>query len=102
MAIAADVSEAEISLLQHHQQGLEDAVFAPAEALVLRATIEILEQETVTDETWCALIQAYSNQEVVELCQLIGFYRVSTIMVGVWQLQVEPTHQAYLEQFPVL
>jgi hypothetical protein len=102
-AIASGVSEPEIRVLQRHKQdGLELSGFSALEALALRAGLEIMENENVTEETWRLLTETCSIREVIELCHLVATYWTSAILIDVWQLQVEPAQQADLDRFPIL
>jgi 4-carboxymuconolactone decarboxylase len=50
--------------------------WAPADRALLRLTDELIEDDTVSDETWNALPQAWGHVSRLELLVLVGYYRM--------------------------
>jgi alkylhydroperoxidase family enzyme len=61
----------------------------PAEALVLRATDELLRDRTWSDRTWADLIAVFDEQQVIELCFLIGHYDMLATALRTFGVQPE-------------
>jgi len=50
--------------------------WTPAEVAALRATDELHDRSTITDPTWAALTEHFSDQQVLDLVFLVGNYHI--------------------------
>ena len=50
--------------------------WTPAEVAALRATDELHDRSTITDATWAALTEHFSDQQVLDLVFLVGNYHI--------------------------
>ena len=55
----------------------EDDAWSPRDRALLRATDEVLAHVDVSDETWAALGDDWTDEQRVELVMLVGFYRMT-------------------------
>jgi alkylhydroperoxidase family enzyme len=62
--------------------------WTPREALLLRAADELHETRTMSDELWGELRPLLNDQELIELCMLIGHYEMLAMTLNA--LCVEP------------
>lgn len=54
--------------------GPEDPAWTPRQALLLRATDELHHDRVIGDETWAGLAAILTEQQLIELCLLVGHY----------------------------
>jgi alkylhydroperoxidase family enzyme len=78
--------------------GLDDADIEAAisgegrsdwDRIVLRATEEIYRDQNITDETWEALAQQYSEWQLMELVFLAGCYQTMAMLTKTFGMQLE-------------
>jgi len=48
----------------------------PLDALLVRAADELHEHSVLSDGTWAALAQTYDEQQLIELCMVVGQYHL--------------------------
>jgi len=54
----------------------DDPAWTPTEAALLRAADELHRDSRIADDTWEVLAKAYDEQQLVELCMLVGQYHL--------------------------
>jgi 4-carboxymuconolactone decarboxylase len=74
---------------QHTRFGQEAGLTPAVGALVLFAD-ELCGTNTVTDETWAALAARWSEDELLELVVVAGFYRLVSGFLNTVGVQLEP------------
>lgn len=68
----------------------EDDGWSPQDSSLLRLCDELHRTADVTDETWIALRQTFSEEAVLELLMLAGFYRTVSYLCKATRLPLEP------------
>jgi alkylhydroperoxidase family enzyme len=63
---------------------------APAAALLIRAADELVGDHVLSDDTWAALSEAYSQNQVIEICMLVGEYGMLAGTLNSLGVQIEP------------
>ena len=65
-----------------------DAVgWTPAETAALRATDELHDRHTITDTTWAALGEHFSEQQILDLVFLVGNYHLVSFALNACRVQ---------------
>lgn len=67
----------------------EDACWSPEDARLLRFCDEVHETASVSDATWAALRADFSEEAVLELLLLAGFYRTVSLLANALRLPLE-------------
>jgi alkylhydroperoxidase family enzyme len=62
--------------------------WSEADALLLRATDELHENSTLSEPTWAALAAQWDEQQLIELCMVVGQYHLVAMTLN--SLGVEP------------
>ena len=68
-----------------------DAGWSPRRAALLRATDELHEQRKISDPTWNELRPFMSDEDLIELCLLVGHYEMLAMTLN--SLEVAPDEQ---------
>ena len=87
-AAAARLSETEVAATV-----LEDAnasCWSPAETALIAAVDALDARARLTDEEFSALAMHYGDDQILEIVQLAGFYRMVAYVVGALDLPLEP------------
>ena len=74
--------------IQRVRAGAAADGWTPRQALLLRAADELHETRTISDELWGELRPLLNDQELIELCMLIGHYEMLAMTLNA--LSVEP------------
>jgi alkylhydroperoxidase family enzyme len=74
------------SLVRGHP---DDDCWSPQDRLLLRLCDELHHTATVTDELWSALRQEFSEEAMLELLLLAGFYRTVSYLCNATRLPLE-------------
>ena len=74
--------------IQRVRAGAGAGGWTPRQALLLRAADELHETRTMSDELWGQLRPLLNDQELIELCMLIGHYEMLAMTLNA--LRVEP------------
>ena len=61
--------------------------WTPAEVAALRATDELHDRSTITDATWAALTEHFSDQQVLDLVFLVGNYHIVSFALNACGVQ---------------
>ena len=61
--------------------------WTPAEVAVLRATDELHDRSTITDATWVALTEHFSDQQVLDLVFLVGNYHIVSFALNACRVE---------------
>ena len=69
--------------------------------LVLRASREMTEDLAISEETVRRLHKHFSNEHLMDLTLVIGFYNAVIRVLKTFEIDVEPEYEPYLEQFPL-
>ncbi len=92
-ARAAGLSDDEIQRIPY---GPDHAEWSEADRLLLRAADELHARQDLTQETWSALRNTYSDAQLVELPFVVGQYTMLSMVAGATGVPVE----AGLEDLP--
>lgn len=68
-------------------EGADAPGWTPAEAATLRATDELHERATITDPTWAALAEHFSEQQILDLVFLVGNYHLVSFALNACRVQ---------------
>jgi 4-carboxymuconolactone decarboxylase len=97
-ALTGEVYEAAHHVLISHTAGLSDddiqaartAVgLSPVHRLLARAAEELVSDFTISDETWKALAEHYSETELMEIVALVGTYTTMAMLTRAFGIQLE-------------
>ena len=91
---AAELTEAQIRSLT--KGGAEDAVWSDAERALLRACDQLHTSCDLDDESWQALRTHFSEEAILEILMLAGFYRMVSYLTNALRLPLE----SYAARFP--
>ena len=83
---AAGISEAEIEQIK---AGPDAAGWAPFDAVLLRAADELHGDSCITDPTWKALAERYSEEQLLDLIFAIGQYTMVCMALNSLGVQLE-------------
>jgi alkylhydroperoxidase family enzyme len=61
--------------------------WTPAEVAALRATDELHDRSTITDATWVALTEHFSDQQVLDLVFLVGNYHIVSFALNACRVE---------------
>jgi alkylhydroperoxidase family enzyme len=86
LARQAEISDEEIRRVR---EGPEAAGWSQEDATLLRAADELHDQAAIGDETWRELSARYGEQELIELCMLIGHYHMVAFTLNSLRVQRE-------------
>jgi alkylhydroperoxidase family enzyme len=70
--------------------GAEDPCWNASEALLIRFCDELHDTATVSDELWTALRKENSDEAMLELLMLAGFYHTVSYLTNALRLPLEP------------
>lgn len=68
----------------------DDTIDAERASLLVRACDELVETHTLSDDTWAGLGQFYRDDQLIELCMLIGQYAMLAGTINAVGVQIEP------------
>jgi alkylhydroperoxidase family enzyme len=68
----------------------EDPVFSPRERLLVRLADELHDGHAVSQPLWSELAEAFSEQQLLELLVLAGWYRTISYVINATRLPNEP------------
>lgn len=71
------------------RDGADAAGWSPRQALLLRATDQLLAQRTLSDELWDGLRPLLSDEQLIELCMLAGHYAMLAGTLNALRVQVD-------------
>lgn len=77
-------------------EGPDESRWSTDDALLLRATDELHADSRISDATWAALAERWDEQQLIELCMVVGQYHLVAFTLN--SLGVEPES----DDFPVL
>ena len=83
------------------REGLSDPLMAaladpdpsgldPHQALLVRAADELHDDNVLSDETWASLAAVYDDQQLIELCMLVGQYHLVAFTLRSLGVEREP------------
>lgn len=90
----AGLTPAQLESLVHGMP--QDDCWSPQDRLLLRLCDELHDTATLTDELWGALREEHSEEAMLELLLLAGFYRTVSYLCNSTRLPLEPD----AERFP--
>jgi len=61
--------------------------WTPAEVAALRATDELHDRSTITDATWAALTEHFTDQQVLDLVFLVGNYHIVSFALNACRVE---------------
>jgi len=63
---------------------------SPGDALLARAADELVNEHRLSDTSWGALTERFSEVQLIELCMLVGSYAMLAGTLNSMQVQPEP------------
>ena len=88
LAQGAGLSAAEVRAGARRRRGRR---LAPhRQSLLLRAADELHEERTISDELWAELRPLLSDQELIELCMLVGHYEMLAMTLNALAVEPDP------------
>jgi len=60
------------------------------DAVLFDAVDELRNHATITDATWAALSAAYSDEQILEIISLVGYYHTISFITNATQVELEP------------
>jgi 4-carboxymuconolactone decarboxylase len=93
IGLASGLTDEEIARVA---AGPEAEGWSDGDALLLRATDELHRDSTISDDTWAALASQWDEQQLIELCMVVGQYHLVAMTLN--SLGVEPE----FDDFPAL
>ena len=85
IGLASGLTEEEIARIA---EGPDAADWSAADARLLRATDELHRDSTISDATWAELAAQWNEQQLIELCMVVGQYHLVAMTLN--SLGVEP------------
>jgi alkylhydroperoxidase family enzyme len=82
----AGLTDADLAVLSSDTVGPD---VPPATALLIRAADELVGDHVLSDDTWAALSEAYSQNQVIEICMLVGEYGMLAGALNSLGVQIE-------------
>jgi alkylhydroperoxidase family enzyme len=85
------LTEPQIQELTHVSTALllSDALWSPADRLVVRVVDELHHHSTVSDETWASMCGTWSQSQIVELIFASGFYHMAAFFLNAAAVPLE-------------
>jgi alkylhydroperoxidase family enzyme len=68
-------------------EGADADGWTPGEAAALRATDELHDRSTITDATWAALAEHFSDEQVLDLVFLVGNYHIVSFALNACRVE---------------
>jgi 4-carboxymuconolactone decarboxylase len=93
IGLAAGLTDEEIARVA---SGPDAPGWSDADVLLLRAADELHRDSTIRDDTWTALAAQWDEQQLIELCMVVGQYHLVAMTLN--SLGVEPE----TDDFPAL
>jgi len=81
------VTEDEIVLLA---RPLDEGGWSPADRALLDAADELHHDNRIGDATWAALAERYDEQQLIEICMVVGQYHLVAFTLRSLEIQREP------------
>jgi AhpD family alkylhydroperoxidase len=72
------------------RDGPEAPLWTPRQALLLRAADELHADRTLSDELWAQLRPLLADDELIELCLLVGHYEMLAMTLNALAVQPDP------------
>jgi alkylhydroperoxidase family enzyme len=77
--------------------GPESPAFGARQRLLLVATDELLDRRVISDHTWRALQERWTEQQLIELCLLVGHYAMLAMALNSLGVDPEPRARRRLD-----
>jgi alkylhydroperoxidase family enzyme len=87
LALEAGLTGEEIARVR---TGPEDGGWTPRQRTLLRAVDELHGERTISDEVWTDLRSHLSDEELIELCMLVGHYEMLAMTLNALAVQPDP------------
>lgn len=84
---AAGLSDDEIAAIA---QGPDDPSWSTQDADLLRAADELHRDSRIGDATWSALAERYDEQQLIEICMVVGQYHLVAFTLNSLEVEPEP------------
>ena len=78
--------------IERVREGPEAAGWSERRALLLRAADELHAERTLSDELWSGLRPLLSDEELIELCMLVGHYEMLAMTLNSLAVQPDRFH----------
>lgn len=84
---AAGITDDEIERIA---EGPDATGWSPAEAALLRAVDELHDDSRISDKTWADLASRYDEQQLIEVCMVVGQYHLVAFTLNSLGVEPEP------------
>jgi alkylhydroperoxidase family enzyme len=74
----------------------DDTAWPPEDRLLLRAADELHHDSRISDSTWAALAKRYDEQQLIEICMLVGQYHLVAFTLNSLGVEIEEGDQQEL------
>ena len=71
------------------QLGVAEPTFAAEDALLARAADDLLDDHRLSEATWMSLAERFNEQQIIEICMLVGSYVMLAGALNSMQVQIE-------------
>jgi AhpD family alkylhydroperoxidase len=75
--------------VQRVRDGASAGGWEPHRALLLRAADELHADRQISDDLWAQLRPLFSDQELIELCMLVGHYEMLAMTLNTLRVQAD-------------
>lgn len=72
-----------------------DGVVTEEDVLLVRAADELHTHQVLSDDTWTALVGRYDEQQLIELCMVVGQYHMVAFTVRSLGIQLEDGYEGF-------
>ncbi|MBV9212785.1 MAG: aryl-sulfate sulfotransferase [Actinobacteria bacterium] len=76
------------------RQGPDAPGWSPRQRLLLAATDELLDARAIGDDTWAELARLLTDEELIELCMLVGHYEMLAMTINTLRIQPDEPRRA--------
>lgn len=69
--------------------------WSAADAAIVRAADELFDADTITDETWAALVEQFDDRQLLDVLITTGGYRMVSMVLNTFGVPAEPNSEAF-------
>jgi alkylhydroperoxidase family enzyme len=92
-AAEAGLSEAQVYASVHGDAG--DAAWSPVDRILVRLADELHDTVAVSDDLWHELMSKFSDEAIMQLLMMAGYYRSVACLANGLRLPLEPVAQPF-------
>lgn len=94
LARGAGLTSEEIDALAGPLSESDDTI-GPEDALLVRAADELHAHQVLSDDTWAALAERYDEQQLIEICMVVGQYHMVAFTARSLGVQLEAGYEGF-------